>query len=291
MLLADRGYDADWIRELARLGAEADAAWAIDPTGQEAAYWCSIARLRDWLRFGLVLAHDGVWNGQQIVPRQRILDATTVPGNNHLRNTIAPSSDIKCGFCRVATNVSIARSAGPVRRSRIATVHGSNGSPYNRKPSTPNPPKPSPLGTRWWRNRASSSSTIWSRSTKFWSIRAPSIAKLPETPNIASDRSIHRSTSWPDGRNNHPRPVSVVPHVWIASNSLAPTVSIGYSKLLCLVQRQFAVSAPKPSILFWPFSQGTPLSSTCFSAKILSTPSLIKCSPEILVSHPPVAAM
>ena len=38
-----------------------------------------------------MLAHDGVWNGQQIVPRQWILDATTVPGNSYLRSTIAPS--------------------------------------------------------------------------------------------------------------------------------------------------------------------------------------------------------
>jgi CubicO group peptidase (beta-lactamase class C family) len=75
-----------------KLGAESDAAWAIDPTGQEVAYCCFVAVLRDWARLGLMLAHDGVWNGQQIVPRQWLLDATIVsPKDGYLRNTIAQS--------------------------------------------------------------------------------------------------------------------------------------------------------------------------------------------------------
>ena len=74
-----------------KLGAEFDAAWAIDPTGQEVAYCCFIATLRDWARLGLMLANDGAWNGQQIVPRQWLLDATTVPRDSYLRNTIAQS--------------------------------------------------------------------------------------------------------------------------------------------------------------------------------------------------------
>jgi hypothetical protein len=39
-----------------KLGAESDAAWAIDPTGQEVAYCCFIVTLRDWARLGLMLA-------------------------------------------------------------------------------------------------------------------------------------------------------------------------------------------------------------------------------------------
>jgi CubicO group peptidase (beta-lactamase class C family) len=74
-----------------KLGAESDAAWAIDPTGQEVAYCCFIATLRDWARLGLMLANDGAWNGQQIVPRQWLLDATAVQQSNYLRNTIAQS--------------------------------------------------------------------------------------------------------------------------------------------------------------------------------------------------------
>jgi len=72
-----------------KLGAESDAAWAIDPTGQEAAYCCFIATLRDWARLGLMLANDGAWNGQQMVPRQWIVDATVVPPDSYLRNTRA----------------------------------------------------------------------------------------------------------------------------------------------------------------------------------------------------------
>lgn len=75
-----------------KLGAESDAAWAIDPTGQETGYCCLVAVLRDWGRLGLMLANDGAWNGQQIVPRQWLLEATTVsPKDDYLRNTIAPS--------------------------------------------------------------------------------------------------------------------------------------------------------------------------------------------------------
>jgi CubicO group peptidase (beta-lactamase class C family) len=74
-----------------KLGAESDAAWAIDPTGQEVAYCCFVATLRDWAKLGLMLANDGAWNGEQIVPRQWLLDATAVPEDSYLRNTIARS--------------------------------------------------------------------------------------------------------------------------------------------------------------------------------------------------------
>jgi len=75
-----------------KLGAESDAAWAIDPTGQETGYCCFVAILRDWARLGLMLANDGAWNGQQIVPRQWLIDSTTVsPKNRYLQNTIAQS--------------------------------------------------------------------------------------------------------------------------------------------------------------------------------------------------------
>ena len=49
------------------LGAEADAGWAIDRTEQEATFCCLSAVLRDYARLGLMLAHDGAWNGRQIV--------------------------------------------------------------------------------------------------------------------------------------------------------------------------------------------------------------------------------
>jgi CubicO group peptidase (beta-lactamase class C family) len=60
------------------MGAEADASWVVDSRGAEIASCCISATLRDWARFGLLLAHDGAWHGRQIIPRQWVLDATGV---------------------------------------------------------------------------------------------------------------------------------------------------------------------------------------------------------------------
>jgi CubicO group peptidase (beta-lactamase class C family) len=50
------------------LGAEADATWIIDATGQEVAFGYLNAVLRDWARLGLMLAHRGDWQGRSVVP-------------------------------------------------------------------------------------------------------------------------------------------------------------------------------------------------------------------------------
>jgi CubicO group peptidase (beta-lactamase class C family) len=68
------------------IGAEADATWLIDRSGQESTYCCLNAVLRDWARFGLLLAHDGNWRGRQIIPASWVTDATTVAAHTpHLR--------------------------------------------------------------------------------------------------------------------------------------------------------------------------------------------------------------
>jgi len=68
------------------LGAESHATWTIDKSGQELTSCCFSARLRDWARLGLMLAHDGAWQGRQIVPREWLEAATTVaPADAHLR--------------------------------------------------------------------------------------------------------------------------------------------------------------------------------------------------------------
>src|SRR4029078_3418077 len=59
------------------MGAEADATWLIDAAGQETAFTGINATLRDWGRFGLLLANDGVLNGKQIVPAAWVRAATT----------------------------------------------------------------------------------------------------------------------------------------------------------------------------------------------------------------------
>jgi CubicO group peptidase (beta-lactamase class C family) len=50
------------------LGAEADATWIIDATGQEVAFAYVNAVLRDWARLGLMLANRGNWQGKTVVP-------------------------------------------------------------------------------------------------------------------------------------------------------------------------------------------------------------------------------
>ena len=71
---------ADYLQEKIwePIGAEADATWLIDRDGQEAAYCCINAVLRDYARLGLLLAHDGNWRGRQIIPTAWIEDATRV---------------------------------------------------------------------------------------------------------------------------------------------------------------------------------------------------------------------
>jgi len=60
------------------IGAEADATWFLDAEGFELAYFGFNAVLRDYARLGRLLAHDGAWEGKQIIPAQWMIDATTV---------------------------------------------------------------------------------------------------------------------------------------------------------------------------------------------------------------------
>jgi CubicO group peptidase (beta-lactamase class C family) len=72
------------------MGAEADATWLIDNAGQEATFGGLSAVLRDYARFGLLLAHDGHWRGRQVIPAAWIMDATTVRADQpHLRPGVA----------------------------------------------------------------------------------------------------------------------------------------------------------------------------------------------------------
>ena len=67
------------------IGAESDATWLIDAEGYELGHFGFSAVLRDYARLGRLLAHDGAWNGQQIIPAQWMIDATTVrPSDDYL---------------------------------------------------------------------------------------------------------------------------------------------------------------------------------------------------------------
>jgi CubicO group peptidase (beta-lactamase class C family) len=61
-----------------RIGTEAEAKWLIDAQGLEVAHFGFNAVLRDYARLGRLLAHDGAWEGEQVIPAQWMMDATTV---------------------------------------------------------------------------------------------------------------------------------------------------------------------------------------------------------------------
>ncbi len=60
------------------IGAASDAAWLLDAEGIEPSHFGFNAVLRDYARLGRLLAHDGAWEGHQIIPAQWMIDATTV---------------------------------------------------------------------------------------------------------------------------------------------------------------------------------------------------------------------
>ncbi len=60
------------------IGTEADATWLLDAEDFELAHFGFSAVLRDWARLARLLAHDGAWDGKQILPAQWMIDATTL---------------------------------------------------------------------------------------------------------------------------------------------------------------------------------------------------------------------
>ena len=62
------------------MGAESDAAWNIDPAGNEVGYCCLSATLRDWARLGLLLADGGARDGRQVIPADWVKAATSPQG-------------------------------------------------------------------------------------------------------------------------------------------------------------------------------------------------------------------
>ncbi|TPQ29757.1 serine hydrolase [Bradyrhizobium guangdongense] len=86
--VADYLHDRIWDP----IGAEADASWVVDSSGQEITFCCVSATLRDYARLGRLLAHDGAWDGRQVIPRQWVQDATTVkPSDRYLAPGTATS--------------------------------------------------------------------------------------------------------------------------------------------------------------------------------------------------------
>jgi CubicO group peptidase (beta-lactamase class C family) len=70
------------------MGAEANATWLLDKAGYETTYCCLNATLRDYARFGMLLANYGVLDGREIIPAEWV-KAATRPERPHLRVGIA----------------------------------------------------------------------------------------------------------------------------------------------------------------------------------------------------------
>jgi len=74
------------------MGAEAHATWLLDKAGYETGYCCINAVLRDYARFGMLLANYGALDGKQIIPREWVKAATT-PSAEHLKvGTATPNN-------------------------------------------------------------------------------------------------------------------------------------------------------------------------------------------------------
>jgi CubicO group peptidase (beta-lactamase class C family) len=70
------------------MGAEANATWLLDKGGYEATYCCLNATLRDFARFGILLANYGSLDGKQIIAADWVKGATT-PSASHLAVGVA----------------------------------------------------------------------------------------------------------------------------------------------------------------------------------------------------------
>jgi CubicO group peptidase (beta-lactamase class C family) len=66
------------------MGAEAHATWLLDKSGYELGYCCINAVLRDYARFGMLLANYGALDGRQIIPAEWVKAATT-PSADYLK--------------------------------------------------------------------------------------------------------------------------------------------------------------------------------------------------------------
>jgi CubicO group peptidase (beta-lactamase class C family) len=64
------------------MGAEADASWLVDRGGFEAAFTGFNATVRDYARFGLLLANEGRRGREQVIPAEWVRAATTPPAGS-----------------------------------------------------------------------------------------------------------------------------------------------------------------------------------------------------------------
>ena len=112
------------------IGAEADATWLLDAQGYEVAHGFFNAVLRDYARLGRLLAHDGAWDGKQIVSAQWMIDATTVRSGDAYLAPGRAMRDFGYGYLLWLLTAAIRARRRPrpasLRRSGFEARHGSD---------------------------------------------------------------------------------------------------------------------------------------------------------------------
>lgn len=104
------------------IGAETDAAWSVDAGGNEAAFCCLSATLRDWGRLGRLLARDGDWNGRQVIPRDWVRAATSASPAGHF---LAPGTASRFyGYGYQTWILPTGDAAPPRRQFALLGIHG-----------------------------------------------------------------------------------------------------------------------------------------------------------------------
>ena len=74
------------------MGAEAHATWLLDKAGYETGYCCLNAVLRDYARFGMLLANHGAMGGKQVIPADWVKAATTPEAAHLAVGTATPNN-------------------------------------------------------------------------------------------------------------------------------------------------------------------------------------------------------
>ena len=76
-----------------KIGMHSNAKWLVDDMDMELVFGTLNVTLRDYARFGRLYVNYGNWNGEQVVPKQWVIDSITpdaphlMPGDNPLSNT------------------------------------------------------------------------------------------------------------------------------------------------------------------------------------------------------------
>ena len=80
-----------------KLGMRQDAKWLVDDQGMELAFGTLNVTVRDYARFGMLYQNFGAWQGEQIIPRQWVIDSIT-PDSPHLTPGKNPNSSSRFGY-------------------------------------------------------------------------------------------------------------------------------------------------------------------------------------------------